>query len=281
MLPCLRTSPRVILALSLQTHSKSGGQSLVHRLLWISTAVISLNYRDAIFYIVLAGVNLRLRLSKFAVVLSAVRQTNVNRCQQSASRFTADGPNLSRFPSTHFRQSPQQLCQRSYGQSLNSRMEPRGYSAGLPRRNGLKSGINPRVDLSGLKTRERCCMKSANNAVKAGRAFHQLSSSRVDGRRLELSPPMDNTRLKRLATTTHPPFHSHISLFDFSAKRSVHPPLFTRMKSFLALPLPLEVFGVIVSLTEGFTGGSFFEVGEEVKDSGLYAWPSMTFPMPR
>ena len=40
--------------------------------------VISLNYRDAIFYIVLAAVNSRLRLSKFAVVLSAVRQTNMN-----------------------------------------------------------------------------------------------------------------------------------------------------------------------------------------------------------
>ena len=143
----------------------SGSPLVVYRPL----PVVSLNYRDAIFYIVLAGVNLRLRLSKFAVVVSAVvRQTKMNRCQQSASRFTVDGPSLSRFPLTHIRQSPQQLCQGSYGQSLGSRIEPRGYSAGLPRRKVPKSGINPRVDWLGLKTRERRRMKFTNNAVKAG-----------------------------------------------------------------------------------------------------------------
>ena len=184
--------------------------------------VVSLgNYRDAIFYIVLAGVNLRLRLSKFAVVLSAVRQTNMYRCKQSASCFTVDGPSLSRFPLTHIRRSPQQLCQGSYGQSLGSRIEPRGYSAGLPRRKVPKSGINLRADWLGLKTRERRRAKSTNNAVKAGRAFHQLYSSRVDGRRRESSPPMDDTRIKRLATTTHPPFRSRLSLLDFNAERSV------------------------------------------------------------
>ena len=147
---------------------------------------------------------------------------------------------MSRFPLTHIRRSPQQLCQGSYGQSLGSRIEPHGYSAGLPRRKVPKSGINPRADWLGLKTRERRRVKSTNNAIKAGRAFRQLYSSRVDGRRRELSPPMDNTRIKRLATTTHPPFHSRLSLLDFNAERFLHAPLFIRMKSFFVLPLSLE-----------------------------------------
>ena len=194
-------------------------RGLVRRLR-ASTGRPTLDHRDAVLDIVLAGANLCLRPSKFAVALSTAGQTTMSRCQQPTSRLTVDGPSLSHFPLSHIRRS--------------------------------------------------------------GRGFHRLYLSRVDGRRRESSPPMDNTRIKRVATMTHPPFHFHLSLFDFSAKRSVHPPLLTRTKSFLSLPLPLSlvVFGVMVSLTEGFTGGSFFEAGEEVKGSGLYAWPSMTFPTP-
>ena len=76
-------------------------RGLVRRLR-ASTGRPTLNHRDAVLDIVLAGANLCLRLSKFAVALSTAGQTTMSQCQQPASRLTVDGPSLSHFSLSQF-----------------------------------------------------------------------------------------------------------------------------------------------------------------------------------